>query len=110
MDSVELCGNTYTVPQGYEIEVDDVTTVTIGKKDIHPPLIYKVTKKTNIGGELVDTMLFTDIYIFEYGGYSYLIFRYVKENGEVITKIGKHLCCQGKIISLETILSHINDT
>lgn len=107
MSSVEVCGNQYVIPDDYSVETINTNEIYINGKKIEVNYLYKVTKYEDIGGVSIETTLFDDIYIFEYGGFSYLAIRHVCDDGKVIKKIEKAPCFSGKIVDVARLLKTV---
>lgn len=109
MKSVSICGNWYSVPDEYTIEpVFNTSEIVIGNKKIQVSPIYRVTKYDIVGDIKLETMLFDDIYLFEYAGFSYVIYRHVCDDGRVLKNVYKKPCFSNVNIPLDEILNEQN--
>lgn len=107
---INICDNNYIIPDEYEIEPISTTSVIyIEGKKVQVSNLYRITKYETIEGVKVESMLFGDLYLFEYAGFSYFVLRYVRNDGKVIKKVYKKPCFSNVNIQLGKILTEIEN-
>lgn len=94
--TLTVCGNLYFLPDNYHVDVENDINVELKNERIHVNTLYYISRFDNIDGVNLQNG-FIDIYIFEHKGLSYLIVRYVEDNGIVHNKIIKSKCNSDKV-------------
>ena len=109
MIPLNICGNTYIIPDGYSVEpITLVSYIIVGNHKIYVNSLYRVTKYEDIGGVEIEKMMFDDIYLFEYGGHSHVFIRRVLDGGKIIRKHFHIPCYSDKEVDLGKIFKSLH--